>query len=285
VNFCLKTIFCCCFLVWSTSFCLARDNRIHIVWDLDGTLVDWATDLPNHPESFELMGERYLPSLGAEWVVGEIAAHPLVATTSFYSGGLEERNVQLLKRLWVNHDGSKHSFLELASQVLSRHHFILPGHPDQTVSHISQIITRLAKKDLSRISANLENVILVDDWHDFTPEEQRGNVLALGKSYTPFASFEDAQTWLFENSQLEGALRWVPLSQEEWFRHRYKLIRAYNIIMESLEALSDSSNRKTFRELVYQKTRDPHSNHIKAGLRRISARCEALFQKLSFSEH
>jgi hypothetical protein len=262
-----------CFLILGIGSGLAA-TPVHLVWDIDGTLVDYADDVPHYDGVFEIDGHRYLAAPGAEWIITEFSKHPMVASQHFYSGGDEPRNLALLTHLKAT-DQSNRSLLQIIAGVLSRHHLVDPVTPTAEVT-IEKMLGRHAKKDLRLIHPNLDNIILIDDWYDFTPDEQRENILTLGKSYTPYTTYAEAQARLYQDYDYP----WAPRNHRDWLRHRYRLVRAYNIIMESLEALGDPANHKTFRELVIEKKLEPNVDHVHRGLTRISTRCTDLFRRI-----
>ncbi|HVJ65799.1 MAG TPA: hypothetical protein VM901_11125 [Bdellovibrionota bacterium] len=249
-------------------------GRVHLIWDLDGTLVDHADDLPEDtPGLVEVYGRRYKIAAGASWILPALAAHPLVASQSYFSGGSEERNHSLLDKLNTE-DGPERTFRELGHEVFSKHHLKKPdGSP---VLDWDDVFFRRGKKDLRLAHDDLENVILIDDWVDFVPDDQRGNVLGLGKAYVPFATYAEARSWLRENYHIEGAKALVPPNEEEWLRHHFRLYRAYNIIMEALDALAAPANQRSFRELVAEKNAEIRLLHVHRGIRRLSERCDRL---------
>ncbi len=141
--------------------------------DLDKTLIYSEPNGPPETAStpfFTVEGTRYRFSDGAAEFIQYISTLP-DARISFFSGGPKSRNLEVLNHLRLPNGKS-------ALDVM----YVLRSHNDLTtmpgVSKNAPVYER-AKKDLRKISANIDNTILVDDHRHYPLPGQEKNAVWL----------------------------------------------------------------------------------------------------------
>ncbi|MFX3675688.1 MAG: hypothetical protein ACN6I6_01500 [bacterium] len=162
----------------------------HVVFDLDGTLVEsLGFDIPG--DIVLDSGEAYRVFPRARELVEKVLQGG--AKVHFYSGGPQERNFDLLSKLKL-HDGR--AFSSVASSILGREDLVDLGEQAQ-----GEYFTDRYRKDLRKIG-ELESLIIVEDNRFFPLDEvQRARVLELpihdGGPLKPWRG-EHRLTWAYE---------------------------------------------------------------------------------------
>lgn len=113
----MKTVVLILFTFISTS---SYARYIDIVFDIDWTLVYPVNDLSeitNTSRLYHLNGEYYRLADGAEEIIDDLIKNKNVRI-SFFSGGLEKRNIDLLKSIML--PNSNKSLYEISHKVLSK---------------------------------------------------------------------------------------------------------------------------------------------------------------------
>ncbi|MBY0413214.1 MAG: HAD family hydrolase [Bdellovibrionales bacterium] len=197
----------------------------HIVLDIDWTLV---AEIKNPSERIkkldrvvEVEGKYYFVNEGVEEFIESVLRKKDVSL-SFYSGGSESRNRLLLKKIKIS-DGR--SLGDIAYKILNKEDLItVPG------AIPSAPFSDRYKKDLTKISNNLEELIMLDDNSNFVFEHnvpQRKNLFFLGTSFEFFETYNDSKLFLG---------KYIPKSYDEWLLDRRKFFimsHAFNVAYEA----------------------------------------------------
>lgn len=184
----------------------------HMVFDIDWTIASeiknpTATNLKNK-RVIEVEGEHYYISDGLEEFVEDILTKKDVRI-SFYSGGKDSRNMQLLSKIKLKNGKS---LFDISYKVL--------GNSDLSVIADAPSGARFSeryRKDLTKISKDLEQLIMLDDTANFVVENsdnQNNHVFFIGKAFLYFEKYSDAEGEIGE---------YVPKSYEQWLLHRNKM--------------------------------------------------------------
>tara|TARA_R110000868_G_scaffold75979_7_gene218918 strand:- start:7025 stop:7780 length:756 start_codon:yes stop_codon:yes gene_type:complete len=195
----------------------------HVVFDLDGTLVESLGH--NIPGDIVLeSGEAYHVFPHARELVEKVWKSG--AKVHFYSGGPNERNLDLLSKLKLSNG---QSFTEIASSILGREDLIDLG------EHVEgEYFTDRYRKDLTKIG-DLESLIIVED-NKFFPldQAQRARVLELPiHDGGPLKQWrgERRLTWAYE--VMDDVLAGKPLEE---INH----VKINETIIESMRKLGES---------------------------------------------
>ena len=167
---------------------------VDVVFDIDLTIVALVKDGPGGdfladpsdpkknivPVTFELEGnvhsEKYRLFEGVTDLMEKLKQDPRVRV-SFFSGGTEQRNEALLRKIFLP-DGS--SLWDLAAgRVYGRSSMTPTGVP------LPARVRERVKKDLHKVNPDISDVIIVDDIKEFVPESQRAHLLWIGEDF-PF---------------------------------------------------------------------------------------------------
>ena len=190
--------------------------QVDIVFDIDWTLV-------SQVDSYDASGSRVYKSLddyyrltdGAQEIIQDLLEDKNVRI-SFYSGGSEARNLDLLGQIKLSNGKS---LLDISHKVLSKKH-LLEVSTDEGLRFSERL-----KKDLTLINKDLNSIVLIDDIEHFTPPNQKRNVIWTGKTF----SFQDAFINMDGDHQAKTELAWL--------RDRYKLYSSHSKIKNALEAI------------------------------------------------
>lgn len=193
---------------------------VDIVFDIDltiATLIDHGDPLGGPAENVYKVGsERYRIFEGMTDLMLKLKNDPNVRV-SFFSGGTEARNEELLRKVKMK-DGS--SLWELArGRVYGRTSMtptgLGPGHR----------IRERFKKDLTKINPNLEDVILIDDIREFVPDSQRGNMFWIGEDF-PFPDRHPVPNIPIAHPEIhareKNKYQWISAQLERALAQRYQ---------------------------------------------------------------
>lgn len=188
--------------------------QVDVVFDIDWTLVSQVDGLDSaNSRTYKSLGDYYRLTDGAQEIIEDLIEDKKVRV-SFYSGGSEARNLDLLSQIKLSNG---ESLLDVSYKVLSKKHLIeVSSDPDLRFSE------RL-KKDLTLVNENLNNVVLIDDIKHFTPLNQRKNVIWTGKTFTFQGIFTKVDGDHFASSEFS------------WLRDRYKLYSSHSKIKDALK--------------------------------------------------
>jgi len=224
------------FSVLHTSLAARKDEIIDIVFDLDWTLISEIEDnLQDHGEVLEISGKKYRMSNWAKEMLTLLADRPNVRI-SFYSGGDDARNTEILKKTIL--PGKNVSAFDLAYKVLSKDDM------EEVSNDTSLRFSQRFKKNVGKINKNLGNIILIDDVLNFLLENQQGNLLWLGPTFNHYQTYELVK----EARRLDPTNKYIPKNKAQWKLNHDKLIIIYGIIDEALEATKN--NQKSFAQNV-----------------------------------
>lgn len=224
------------------------NKDLYVVFDIDWTIVSEikyvAPTFKDSKRVIEVGGIHYFINEGLEEFIEGILSKSDVKL-SFYSGGSLERNMDLLSKIKLK-DGT--SLKDHADKILSKEDLVsIDG-----VSAKASFSERY-KKDLSKVTKNLDRLIMFDDTPGFTfGYEQNQSVFFIGKSYEYFESFEQAR-------KFEG--EYIPKSYEDWLLNRKKLVILNRAFLEAYEEskikkISFSEAMKKQEELLDLKSHD-----------------------------
>lgn len=151
---------------------------------------------------------------------------------SFYSGGTNSRNKELLKKIKLT---SGKSLNDIAYKVLSFEDLKRVEGANQNARFSEKY-----KKELLKVTNDLNNVILIDDTKQFYANElEKENLIHLGPTYNYFENF----------SSIDGVSgEYIPKSFEEWEFDRLKFFIIDEKIQEALELMKERN--LAFKEAV-----------------------------------
>jgi hypothetical protein len=226
----------------------------HIVWDLDWTLLD--PEVPgtkiDPSRTIQVGGERYRL---VDWVregLTKLANRPGVKL-SFFSGGTALRNVDALKAIPLT-DGSGRSLYDVAYRVLSIDDLTPVPHPPQAKFSERQ------KKDISKVSSDLANTVLVEDTEHFAMPNQRANTLWVQQTYNVYETYPEARA----AREAGTDPRYVPESAVEWYRNRNRIAGAFEILNEALD--ESDAGKVGFAEAMRRRADQPRASYIQRGV-------------------
>ncbi|MGZ3789383.1 MAG: hypothetical protein ACXVLQ_12720 [Bacteriovorax sp.] len=184
----------------------SQSDLKHIVFDIDWTITSEVDVNFEGPRTIDVEGKKYFVHDGIEDLIEELLKRKDVKI-SFFSGGGLSRNHELLSKIKLR-DGR--SLEEIAYKILNRDDLTInPG-----ALETDRFFVRF-KKDLTKVSPDLENLVMIDDTEHFVLDPlQEEHVLTLGKTFKHFDHFEDAK---------EATGPYVPRSIGEWGLARKKL--------------------------------------------------------------
>ena len=205
---------------------LPSSDFINIVLDIDWTITSQVDEsfAKEFPEKVIVVGDEfYRPYDGLAEMLETLADNPQVRVF-FFSGGHEERNIDLLSKIKLK-DGR--SALSISEGVYSRHHLIdLRSEVGEDAKFAEKY-----KKDLLSISKDLKNTVIFDDNHFFSPDlKQRKNFLWLEPSYNHYETWAMAKKALDQDPQN----KYIPKTFEHWSLHRNKMAMIYGVIERAM---------------------------------------------------
>ena len=200
----------------------------HIVFDIDWSIVSEIKKptpyIIKNPRVIKVYETYYFINEGLEEFIEDILSHPEIKV-SFYSGGNSIRNNELLSKIKLKNG---RSLSQIAYKVLSREDLV-------SVEAVSGApFAERFKKDLTKISKNLEQLIMFDDNAKFTienGEDQSRHVFFIGKAFEYFDKFKDAKN-------LSG--EYIPKNYDEWLLDRKKLNILHAVFNESYDESVES---------------------------------------------
>ncbi len=209
-------------------------NARHVVFDLDWTLFsefDPTLIKPRSDRVFYVEGKSYYLSPFAEELLRFLDG--LNIKISFFSGGHESRNIALLESAKLQ-DGR--SFYSIAYKVLSKSDLTVMSN-DETLGFSDRF-----KKDLTRITDDLDSIILIDDNKNFAlGEHQIKNIFWLGPTYQVLTKMDDVQL---------VQPKYLPPTIEAWDLSNHKLLIIKEAIREAL--FLEKSQRISFKEAMHR---------------------------------
>lgn len=227
-------------------------DTIHVVFDIDWTLVYPLEQAPARPDPRAVLinGKWYRYTDGAAEALEELSRMPGVKI-SFFSGGDTERNRALLKNLKLP-SGKRAE--DIAEKIL--------GADDMTAidPDVTKKFSERMRKDLRKISPDLDQVILVDDMKAFALEGQEKNMYWLGQTYNFAPNYEAAARRAADGSA------WEAPSKESWLLEREKLRRFLALFKRarerspshSLDALRSLKSAQDCNDLFWKLARSKH---------------------------
>ncbi len=213
---------------------------LDIVFDIDLTIVaivqdgpggDQLADPTNPGRNVVTVGdERYriydglrelMEKLEKEQKAGKIRI-------SFFSGGEEVRNEELLKKIKLSNG---RSLWDLApGRVLGRSSMTPTGREPP-----ARIRERF-KKDLTKINPDLSDVILIDDIKEFVPESQRGNMLWIGEDF-PYPDRTHTPPEIIDPDLLareKNKYQWISSQLDDAMKLRFATGRPLSTIVQEM---------------------------------------------------
>lgn len=178
----------------------------HVVFDIDWTITSEVDASFKGKRIIEVEGKKYFVHDGLEDFIDYLLSKKNIKI-SFFSGGSKSRNHDLLKKIKLE-DGR--SLEDISYKILNR--------DDLTVVEGSKTTDKFVdryKKDLRKVSSDLDNLIMFDDAEHFVLNAaQEDHVVVMGKGFHHFESFSDAK---------EATGDYVPRTYSEWSFARKKL--------------------------------------------------------------
>lgn len=178
----------------------------HVVFDIDWTIASEVKPESRGRRIVEVEGKKYFIHDGIEEFVEELLRQENVKI-SFFSGGGFSRNHSLLASVKLSNG---RTLEDIAFKILNRDDLtpVLNVAPTEKFS-------RRYKKDLTKVSKDLSDLIMLDDTEHFVlDQKQEEHVLYIGKTFEHFEAFKEAVTATGE---------YVPRTKSEWSFARKKL--------------------------------------------------------------
>lgn len=231
------TILCLISCSFSGRYPAARNADVHVVFDIDWTIASEVKIEKIYKKEktrmIEVQGKTYFINHGLEAFIEELLLIPNVKI-SFFSGGKKIRNEELLEKIKIK-DGR--SLKDVAYKILNNEDLIsVEGAPS------SLPFSEKHKKDLTKITKDLDQLIMFDDTADFVVEGkelQKNHVYFIGKAYEYFEIFSDT---------VGKSGEYIPKTYEQWLLNRNRLL-ILNVAFR--EAYADyKSGRMTFSEAM-----------------------------------
>lgn len=201
----------------------------HLVFDIDWTIVKEIRDENIKPSNLSRMitieGKNYFINDGLEDFIIHVLSKPDMKI-SFYSGGKDTRNIELLSKIKLP-DGR--SLKDIAFKVLDFDDLVRAENIPETAPFAERL-----KKDLSKISLDLKNVIILDDTDNFFLDstigdrQQRQSFSFIGKAFLFFDHYHQTKDQVGE---------YVPKSYDSWLLDRKKLY----VLKEAFESAYQES--------------------------------------------
>lgn len=220
-----------------TRYPANTDEIRHVVFDIDWTIVSEIKEGRKVPSKrvVEVAGHKYHIAEGLEEFI-QIILDKKDVKISFFSGGELARNEELLSKIKLK---DQRSLKDIAYKVLSFEDLVAVDAEEGAP------FAERYKKDLTKISVDLDQLIMFDDTYNFALETkvpQNNNVFFIGSTLEYFESFKDAQG-------LTG--KYVPANYDQWLLSNKKL---YIINMAFNEAyLESKSGNITLSEAMKRK--------------------------------
>lgn len=207
------------------------ESEKHVVFDIDWTITSEVDQKFSGKRIIEVEGKKYFIHDGLEDFIENLLSKKDIKI-SFFSGGSRSRNHSLLEKIVLS-DGR--SLKDIAFKILSKEELtIIEG------SKNNEKFSRRYKKDLKKISSDLNNLIMIDDTINFVlDKKQSEHVLFTGNTFQHFETFAQAKT---------AVGNYVPRTLGEWSFARNKLIILNGAIEEAYKEASD--NGLPFKEAV-----------------------------------
>jgi len=222
-----------------TRYPAAEADSRHVVFDIDWTIV--AEVKPEVLKTMksarvvEVLGHSYFVHEGLESFIQDILDKKDVKI-SFYSGGQRARNVELLSKITLR-DGR--SLKDIAYKILSYEDLAV------TDAAADAPFSERFKKDLSKVTTDLDQLIMFDDTYDFVLETkalQNNHVFFIGSAFEHFESFKDTKGF---------SGKYVPKTEAEWILNNKKLYILNAAFNEGY--LEANSGSVTFSEAMKRK--------------------------------
>ena len=182
----------------------------HVVFDIDWTIVSEiktaeGRKLPS-TRIIEVDGRYYFITEGLEGLIENILDKKDIKI-SFFSGGTQERNLELLSKIKLK---DKRSLKDIAYKILNFEDLV------EVDKNEGLPFFQRYKKDLSKISPDLDKLIMFDDTDNFTLETkypQNNHVFHIGTTFEYFESFKDTRG-------LTG--QYIPAAYDQWLLNNKK---------------------------------------------------------------
>jgi hypothetical protein len=220
-----------------TRYPANTDEIRHVVFDIDWTIVSEIKEGHKVPSKrvIEVAGHKYFVAEGLEEFIQSLLDKKDVKI-SFFSGGELVRNQELLSKIKLK---DQRSLKDIAYKILSFEDLVAVDAAEGAPFALRY------KKDLTKVSSDLDQLIMFDDTYNFALETkvpQNNNVFFIGSTLEYFESFKDTQG-------LTG--KYIPASYEQWLLSNKKL---YILNMAFNEAyLESKSGNITLSEAMKRK--------------------------------
>ncbi len=229
-------------IIAGTNTFAQKPESFDVVFDLDWTLL-YKTSEPmaaqDQTDIIRYGTEVYRLAPGTTDAIIKLHNTPDVRV-SFYSGGEADRNLAVVDFIYQQ--------IALRQKNLAPYKVLnkadLVTVPDALPT---ERFSKRFKKDLTKISSNLNRIVLVDDIADFTPKGQEKNLLWLGVTYEDFPTYAAAA----DKSKLaaDKDKKYFPESYSDWLQERSKITAATDIILKSLNTPDSIQKIQTYAEL------------------------------------
>ncbi|MCO4793012.1 MAG: hypothetical protein KC493_04830 [Bacteriovoracaceae bacterium] len=256
----------------------AEDEFIHVVLDIDWTIVAQIHEGSEGISKSNLVrvgDETYRIKDWAREFVSALSKNPKIKI-SFFSGGGEPRNLELLSKIKLM-NGSGKSFLDVSHKVLSYKDLTEIPEALRTGDRFSDRF----KKDLSKLGFSEGKTLMVDDNYRFAVNEvQQRHYLWLGPTFNHYEKFSDIPSLPIGGPEA----KFVPNSYAQWFLGRNKLAAVWDIMEQSIDKHLKSGIPvdKTMQDL--SKELDLASGDLNGNLKRSIDKGSKKLRRLGFQK-
>ena len=201
----------------------------HFVFDIDWTLTAEVKPELSGQRIIEVQGKKYFINLGVEELIESLLSYPEVKI-SFYSGGSKLRNHLLLQQIKLA-DGR--TLKDIAYKILNFDDLVVVTDAKPTDKFHERF-----KKDLTKVTANIENTFMIDDnAHFLLNHSQQDHLVYTGKTFEHFDDFNEAKLRSGE---------YIPRTFSEWDFARKKMI----ILKGAFTTALNKSDKTPFKDAM-----------------------------------
>ncbi len=245
---------------WTISLEAWATDR-HIVFNLEGVLTQGVPEANlaflDKSKIITVNGAHYRIADGAIEALRRLAAMPDVKI-SFFTDLPKDRTEALLQALQLTADGSK-TAKSIAFRILTKE--------DQTTENPP-------KKDLSKVSTDLNNLLFFDRDATRVVDAHQGNVVSTGPVFFHYDSFEQAQKKAAEmkaanESSYQQLAQSIPQAEQAYRLHQARVIAAFDIADKSL-----NTRGKPLVKAAADASKIDFQGHVEAGKKTLATYVE-----------
>jgi len=226
----------------------ASNQKKHIVFDLDGTLIyNVSKDLMGQKDVYQIKDEYYKLAPHSREFIEHLLLRDDVEI-SFFSGGSKERNDAILKKIKLS---DSRSFYEIAFKHLDKEDLEVNDKFDP--ESMPDKFAYRYNKNLLSVSENLDNIILIDDGRHWLPQGQEDNLFYIFDGQWYFTNYSAAKSALRRNPKK----KYMPHTLVEYELEQKKFFWISSIVERVLNGEEGSLKQRLQKEL-----RDSNGNLV-----------------------